>query len=109
MAIEGQNTPDHRIFYIMALSLIWLVHIIMETNRSNDNRPPENNGLNLNDLLGQQQENAPANAQEPINLRSGGIVSEVGNSRPPEMAGILHGLMGTIVTSVMQQLREKLP
>ncbi|GAA0155034.1 hypothetical protein LIER_12857 [Lithospermum erythrorhizon] len=78
----------------------------METNGSNHNRPPGNDGLNMDHLLDQQQENAPVNTQEPINLRSGGIVPEVGNSYQPEMDGILQGMT---ITSVMQQLQEQLP
>ncbi|GAA0158629.1 hypothetical protein LIER_15600 [Lithospermum erythrorhizon] len=81
----------------------------MDPNGSNDHRPPGNDELNLNNPVDRKQEDAPADAQGPANLRSGGTMPEVGNSHPPEMAGLIQGLTGTLVTSVMQMLREQLP
>ncbi|GAA0147540.1 hypothetical protein LIER_07214 [Lithospermum erythrorhizon] len=48
----------------------------MEPNGSNDNRPPENDGLKLNNPFDRPQEDAPTHAQGPVNLMSGGTMPE---------------------------------
>ncbi|GAA0155212.1 hypothetical protein LIER_12989 [Lithospermum erythrorhizon] len=46
----------------------------------------------------------PEDVPQPVNLRTGGTLHEVGSSHPLEMAGIIHGMTETIVDTVMQQL-----
>ncbi|GAA0174436.1 hypothetical protein LIER_27826 [Lithospermum erythrorhizon] len=72
--------------------------IITEANEHDGNNPQRINGLNSNDAL--------ADASEPVNLRTGGTVPEVGNSHPPEKAGIIHEMTKTIIGSV---IREQIP
>ncbi|GAA0168130.1 hypothetical protein LIER_22916 [Lithospermum erythrorhizon] len=81
----------------------------MEPNGSNNNRPVGNDGLNQYNSADLPPESVPANAQGPVNLETRGTMPEVGCSHPPEVAGLIQGLTGTIVTSVMQHLREQIP
>ncbi|GAA0183336.1 hypothetical protein LIER_30762 [Lithospermum erythrorhizon] len=83
--------------------------IITKANEHDDNSPQGTNGLNSGDPHGQPHNNAPSDAPEPINLRTGGTTRKVGNSHPPEMAGIIHEMTETIIGSVMHQLREQIP
>ncbi|GAA0163128.1 hypothetical protein LIER_19076 [Lithospermum erythrorhizon] len=80
--------------------------IITEANEHDHNYPQGTEGLNSDDLHDQPQNDAPADAPEPVNLRTGGTVPEVGNSHPPEMTGIIREMTRTIIGSVMQKLRE---
>ncbi|GAA0172699.1 hypothetical protein LIER_26470 [Lithospermum erythrorhizon] len=80
-----------------------------KANEHDDNYPQGTEGLNPDDLRDQPQNDVPTDVPEPVNLRTEGTVPEVGNLHPPEMAGIIHEMMGTIIGSVLQKLREQIP
>ncbi|GAA0160190.1 hypothetical protein LIER_38996 [Lithospermum erythrorhizon] len=75
--------------------------IVTEANENNHNNPQGIDGLNPDEVL--------EDASESVNLRTGGTMPKVGSSQPPEISGIIDGMKGTIVDSVMQRLWEQIP